>query len=769
MHIFSAAMHHGKDVGPLESYKVVHCKYPENTPVFPYPERGKGAFYWCSGKMHNYYVRINAALDIETTKLETGGAVLSVPYVITICLSSPYSPIRFLYECKNWADVQELLDKISEFYGLGYKKWDKKERRWVDSSTSYRRLLCFIHNASFEFAFMRTELKFSHDEYSFFCKEKRSVITATLENGVEFRDSMALTNSSLEQLAKMYTKTRKMKGDLDYKIPRHTHTKRTKKEQKYIDNDVLVLAEFCDVYFDKMCHPNKRPPLTNTARLLLKVVERAEESGLYREDVTKLMPDVTTLKRWQKYLFRGGYVHGNIYYINTIVNVLMRDITSSYPGSMFMSYYPIDRFVNAKIPTAWKYGEMPDIVREHLEKHCCIYEATFYGLRAKTDHSYESLNKVIDWLPMEEDILNGTKGLDNGRIHRAEYVRVMGTELDYEIYEMLYEWDAVEIHSFQIATRGQLPDYLLSCLAEDYKRKNDLKVHGLSHTTDYALAKVDVNTYFGMLCKSIFSVNISYDYDLNEWVERACPDEEIEKDLAKRWLAYQWGIYVCAHSRVKLVRMICEVEKAGGHVIYYDTDSIKYIPSGDGKTEEVFELENKRIREERKKYPLLRDNAFGGKMGKGLGEWDAEILDSLGRPLICPFKTLGAKRYLYHQPDGEWSYTAQKGWYKEGVGWHLCVAGLPKCAVEKLPGDPFKFFSSSGFKFTGEETGKLRPVYHDEPYELTITDRDGTTETIKAKSGVSLVETDFEITEKKLALLILSKVKYKEERYGRAG
>lgn len=747
------------------SYKVVHCQYPEQSPVFPYPERGRGSFYWCTGKMHNYYVRINAALDIETTKLEVGGTVLSVPYVITICLSAPESPVRFIYKCRNWKDTQDLLDKISAFYGLGAKKWDKKAKRWVDCVTNNRRLLCFIHNASFEFAFMRTELKFARDEYSFFCKEKRTVITATLENGVEFRDSMALTNSSLDQLAKMYTKTRKMKGDLDYTIPRHTRTKRTAKEEKYIDNDVLVLAEFCDVYFDKMCMPYKKPPLTNTARLLLRVVNNAEQSGLYREDVTKLMPDVATLKRWQKYLFRGGFVHGNIYYINAIAGVLMRDITSSYPGSMFMGYYPIDKFVDAALSKrAWKAGEMPDDVRYHLDKHCVIYEASFYNLRAKTDHSYESLNKCIDFLPAEEDIKNGTRGLDNGRIHRAEHVRVMGTELDWEIYELLYEWDAVELHSFQIATRGELPSYLLECLAEDYKRKNTLKVKGLSHTTDYALAKVDVNTYFGMLCKAIFSVNIGYDYELNKWVDTIAPDEDIQKDLAKRWLAYQWGIYVCAHSRAKLVRMIVEVERAGGHVLYYDTDSIKYIPSGDGKTEEVFERENQRIREERKKYPLLQDPAFGGKMGKGLGEWDPEILDSLKKPLICPFKTLGAKRYLYHQPDGEWERTEAGEWQKEGVGWHLCVAGLPKCAVKKLPVDPFEFFSSSGFKFTGEDTGKLRPVYHDEPYELTITDKDGTTETIQANSGVSLVETDFEITDKKLALLILSKVKYTNER-----
>lgn len=742
-------------------YKTVHFNYPEQSPIFPYPEK-KSAFYWSSGKTHNYYIRVNMALDIETTRQQINGDWYSVPYVITIGLAVPHAPIRFLYKVRSWKDAQELMNKIAAFYGLGAKKWDNIAGAWVECETNNRRLLCWVHNLSFEFAFARTELEFAHDEYSFFSKEPRKAITATLTNGVELRDSEALTNSSLAQLAKMYCHTKKMKGDLDYNKPRHTHSKRTAKEERYIDNDVLILLEFGDFYFENMCKPNKRPPLTNTARLLLDVEENAKNSGVYREDITKLMPDVATLKHWQKYLFRGGFVHGNVYYINAIEGVLMRDITSSYPDSMFTKYYPIDKFVNAKVPNAWRYEEEPEVVAEHMRKHCVIYEMTFYNIRAITDHSYECINRVVDWLPTEEDIKNRTRGLDNGRIHRAEYVRVMGTELDYEIYKLLYKWDAVEVHSFQIATRGPLPDYLLTCLAKDYKIKNTLKIKGLSHTTDYVLAKVNVNTYFGMLCKSIFENNISYDYEINDWVTKEVPEEDIEKDIKKRWLAYQWGIYVCAHSRAKLIRMICAIERVGGHVLYYDTDSIKYIPSPDGATERLFEGENKAIAEHRKQYPLLQDPAFGGKPGKGLGEWDPEILDFEGQPVLCPFKTLGAKRYLYHQPAGSFEYKG--GEWVQDIGWHLCVAGLPKVAVEHLPGKPFEFFASSGFKFTGTDTGKLRPVYQDEPYTLTITDEDGTTEVISAKSGVSLVSTDFEITENKLALLMLSKETYNKER-----
>lgn len=745
------------------AFKTVCYHYPEELVQFPRTISGNSSFYWCSGKIHNYYVRINASLDIETTKQEINGEYYSVPYVITFALCAPHAQVRYLYKCKNWQDLQSLLDMVSHYYGLGAKKWDPKIKRWVDCETNNRRLLCWVHNLSFEFAFCRSELNFACGEYDFFTKEPRKAMSATLENGVELRDSEALTNSSLAQLAKMYCKTKKMKGDLDYNIQRHTHTKRSKTEERYIDNDVLILLEFGDVYFEKMCKPFKRPPLTNTARLLLDVVEQAEADNVYREDIVKLMPDVATLKRWQKYLFRGGYVHGNIYYINAVKNVLMRDITSSYPASMFMSYYPVDKFVNADVPSVWKYDEEPDIIKQHMYKHCVIYDMTFYDLEAITDHSYESLNRVIDWLPTEEDIKNRTKGLDNGRIHRAEHIRVMGTELDYEIYKLLYKWSAVEVHSFQISSRGKLPDFLLKCVARDYKTKNNLKVKGLSHTTDYMLAKINVNTYFGMLCKSLFDINIGYDFEAGDWTDKAVPDEDIQKDINKRWLAYQWGIWTCAQSRAKLIRMICAVEAAGGHVLYCDTDSIKYIPSGDGATEAVFEEENKRIRELRKSIPMLQDPAFGGKPGKGLGEWDPEILDYEKKPVLCPFKTLGAKRYLYHQPSGEWAYNGSE-WAQEGVGWHLCVAGLPKCAVDKLPGKPFEFFASSGFKFTGEDTGKLRPVYQDKPYELTITDPDGTTETIKAKSGVSLVSTDFEITEKKLALLILSKEQYRKER-----
>lgn len=718
------------------------------------------------GNFRTRYVQLMCSLDIETT---TKGDY-SAPYIMTVGLNIPGEDTFYNYHLRSWEDVQALFDRISTKYGLGNKRFNKDKKCYVEyegkRSKAKRVLLCFIHNASYEFAFMRSELKFAKGEYDFFTKDSRKMMKAALENGVEFRDSMALTNSSLQQLAKMYTKHQKIK-DLDYTKQRHTHSKLDPDELRYINDDTIILNEFEKFYFDKMCMPGQKIPMTNTARLLLKVKNKI---GPMIDQVIaamqKIQPTASETMEASRYLFRGGYVHGNIRYIDSIVPVLMRDITSSYPYTMLTKYMPVGKFCFRDLEKkAWIYGKDPEEFRELLRKYCIIMDVTYYGLKAITDHSYESVSKCKEFIADDK-----IKSTDNGRIRNAEMIRVMQTELDYEIYKSMYKWDCMEVNSIYFADRGMLPDWLQECIAEDYKRKNDLKKAGLQDTTDYTLAKVDVNTYFGMCCKAVYQNNVKYDYDLGEWYPEEAALNDIQADLDTRFLNFYWGVWITAHSRLKLVRMLHKIERAGGHVVYYDTDSLKYIPSGvrfntelsrwektpDGKTEAIFEEENKRIAEERKQFPILSDPAFWGDSGEGLGEWDPEVKQ------LCPFKTLGAKRYLYYDSSAKWKYKTGYGWYKPY--YHLCVAGLPKAAVELLPNRPFDFFSKTGFSFKGEDTGKLRPVYHDDPYSVAITDESGTTETISCKTGVTLKHVDFDITDKKLFNIILQNMEFLSDR-----
>lgn len=705
-----------------------------------------------SGKFETKYIRLNMSLDIETTTVDG----YSAPYIMSLSLQRPHEDKFYTIHCRNWKQMQILLDQIAEYYGVGAKRWSKNTKKYETYEKwhkSRRVLLCFIHNASYEYAFCRQELNFGRGEYDFFSKDSRKMMKATLANGIEFRDSLALTNCKLETVANNYCKHKKIK-DLDYHVKRNTKTPLPSDSMRYINDDVIILNEFEDVIFDRFCIPGKKIPLTNTARLLLKVQERIGcKIDDVRERIRKMQPSVDEVLEASRYLFRGGVVHGNIRYLNTEVDAGMRDITSDYPYQVFTKPMPMGKFVVKPLKhNCFRKGHESQEFLDIIEKYAVIIDVTYYNLRAITDHSYESLSKVKKFVgdPI-------TKSCDNGRIRTATECRVMQTQLDFKCYQLLYDWDVMEIHVLKWAVQDYLPEWLQLCVAEDYKTKSELKARGLDDTIEYALAKVDVNTYFGMCCKSVYETNIGYDYDAAEWIPKEAKKEDIQKELDSRFLNFYWGVFICAWARFKLVDMICKVEAVGGHVVYYDTDSEKYERDAEGKVEALFEEENARIREERKQFPILQDPCFWGPSGKGLGEWDNELFKyedqepafPFGRPV--KFKTLGAKRYLFVTIDGKK---------------HLCVAGLPKKAEELLPSNPFEFFSINGFHFAGADTEKLRPVYKDEPYSVEITDDYGNTEIINVKTGVTLVPVDFEISEKRMYNIITQNKEFIAKRRG---
>lgn len=704
-----------------------------------------------SGKFETKYIRVNCSMDIETTTVDGHSA----PYIISISLQRPDEDTFYIIHTRNWDDTQQLFDMLSEYYGVGSKHWSKDEKKYIcyDKWHKARRvLLCLIHNASYEFAFCRQELKFGRGEYDFFSKDSRKMMKATLENGIEFRDTLALTNSKLEVVAHNFCRHQKIK-DLDYSIPRNTKTPLPHNDMRYINDDVIILNEFENVLFDRFCIPGKKVPLTNTARLLLKVTE---EIGVNIEEVKKavhkMQPTASEVLEASRYLFRGGLVHGNIRYLNTEVDVGKRDITSDYPYQMLSNPMPMGKFVVKPLKhNCFRKGHESQEFKDILEEYCVIMDVTYYGLEAITDHSYESLSKVKSFVG--DPIV---KSCDNGRIRKATECRVMQTDLDFKCYELMYKWECMEVHELKFAKKGYLPEWLQKCVASDYKIKADLKAQGKDDTVEYSLAKIDVNTYFGACCKSVYDTNIGYDYQSGEWITKEVNREDIQKELDGRFMNFYWGVFITAWARWKIVKMIHDVEAVGGHVVYYDTDSLAYIRDKAGRVEALFEAENKRVAEERKQFPILADPAFWGPSGKGLGEWDNELFKyqkkdpkyPYGRPI--KFKTLGAKRYLF-TCDGKP---------------HLCVAGLPKKAEELLPSNPFEFFSINGFHFAGGDTDKLRPVYVDEPYSVTIKDRHGNTETIDCKTGVTLVPVDFEISEKKLYNIITQHKEFIAKRRG---
>ena len=693
------------------------------------------------------YISLNCSIDIETTTVGN----LAAPYLITICLSVPESDVFFIYHLRRISQINILFSMMYSMYGTG----------WNKNKTLCKKILCFCHNLSFDFYFMRKQLNIKKHNGNFFAKSANHCNRVETIYDIELRDTKELTNCSLEELSNQYTLHKKIK-DLDYSVPRHTSTPLTDDEWRYVNDDVIILCEFEDVFFANWCYPNHPLPITNTSRLLSRIMSAAFLEDYSIEETRKLQPDVATLKVEQQYLMRGGLVGSNPLYRNEVVPVYMRDVTSSYPSVMLTKYFPMSAFRKVDISRdSWYYNDEPEDLKQLLATKCVKLHITYFDLHAKTEHCYELKRKCVQYLPYENDT---TEGLVDGHVYKCEAVEVIQTELDYEAYKMFYTYSLATIDSVEVADRGLLPGFFRKCIADDYAKKGHLKAEGKKGTPEYNLSKLDVNTYFGATCKGLYISSVKY--KKGEWVVEQASDGTLKKDLENRILSYYWGVWTSAHARVKLAKMLFKVIDCDGVVIYYDTDSLKYIPSDDGMTEQIFETENLIVRKANQTAGLT-DDVFYGDLGKGLGEWDVEIADFEGKPLQVFFKTIGPKRYLYHQYEGEWFWNKKShSWEKKDVGWHLCVSGLAKLAEKYLPEDPFNFFDEYGFDFEVEELERLITEYHPEEYDVTITDNYGVTETIHCMCGITLKKPNKHVSNQDIIATLLTVAAEKLERRG---
>ena len=71
-----------------------------------------------------------------------------------------------------------------------------------------------------------------------------------------------------------------------------------------------------------------------------------------------------------------------------------------------------------------------------MKTKCCIMKVRFWGIRCTTTHGIKYSSKFIS-------VVNPI--IENGRIHSADILEVMMTELDYARYKNFCKWDDIEI------------------------------------------------------------------------------------------------------------------------------------------------------------------------------------------------------------------------------------------------------------------------------------------------------------------------------------
>lgn len=639
------------------------------------------------------YYDIAVGFDIETTSTYHNGDKIAFMYAWSMAIDK----VAFYGRTMN--ELLECLKDIRTYFELG----------------DCLRLPVYVHNLPFEFQFIRKYIKWE----SVFAVDERKIVRGLSKYGVEFRDSYILSGYSLAKLAENLQahSIRKLTGDLDYSLVRHSDTPLTEKELAYCENDVLIITAYINEQISLYGSVTKIP-LTNTGRVRRYVRKNCYPTGKKNRNRAKkyldLMGELSLDAGSYLYChkaFMGGFVHASLNHIGkTLRDVHSIDFNSSYPYCMLSEKYPMSR--------PYYSDSESDLINDDF---LSVFRIRFHNLQCKfTFDSYLSSHKCV----CENAVVQ------NGRIYKADTVATMMTNIDLEIVNNVYEYDSYEIKDGYYFYKQYLPKPVIESVLKLYNDKTLLKgVKGKE--VEYLLSKGMLNSVYGMCVTDI--VRDSFLYLDGEWVTEKPTTETLVDGVEKynksrnRFLYYPWFFITC-YARRNLWYGIKRIEK---DYVYSDTDSIKFLNYDRYRDfiddyNHTCEVKLRKMCDYRKiDFETCRPN------GRLLGVYDYEGKSDY-------FKTLGAKRYMQ---------------YSEKEGLKITVAGLSKkdgCdyILEKNNGDILKCFDffNPNMKIPQDRTGKQTHTYIDSAMECDIIDYQGKMFHVEQLSGLHLSECPFDMS-----------------------
>ena len=676
------------------------------------------------------YYNIPAAFDIETTSYTIPGP----------------SGKKDDVEKKALMYIWQFGINGTVIYGRTWDEWVHMLHQLVDylDLSERRKIIIYVHNLGYEFQFMRKWLKWD----KIFAIKKRRPVYA-ISGGLEFRCSLFLSNYSLEYIGEKLLHrypVKKLVGNLNYSLMRHSQTPLTDDELAYCVNDVKVVMSYIQEKIEQDGDITKIP-LTNTG--YVRNYCRAEcftGNALSEEEKRKISLNYHSLMKslqirsadeydQLKRAFMGGFTHASALWSNKSItafnasfvgDVLVdsiegSDIISSYPGEMLRSKFPMTQFELVGDV------ESDKIFKHLLKNYCCVFDVEFTNLYPKVE--YENP------LSLSHCHTEGEVCVNNGRIVSAERCMTTLTELDWDTITKFYVWDSVKIINMRISHKGYLPKDLILAILKLYADKTSLKgVEGKE--IEYLVSKNMINAAFGMMVTAIVRGEFNYNIDNDQW---SILEADVDSQLAKynrnfnRFLYYAWGVWVTAHARHSLFEAIHEF---GEDYIYADTDSIKGV---NFKNHEDFFFEkNSRVVREL----LAMCNHYNIPFSKccprtpkgvakipGTWEHDAEYLS---------FKTCGAKRYIYELTDHELSLTVS------GLNKKFAIPYL----LKEYKNDYELIFDAfgEGFFVPAGHTGKMTLTYLDEASAGVLVDYLGKHAIWHERSSIHMEEQSYRMS-----------------------
>lgn len=697
-----------------------------------------------------------------------GEKILNVPVAFDIETTSFYRDIDGnTYSYDRYAKLggkETKMEKCSTMYvwqfGInGYcimgRTWEEfvmmmKQAALILNLCDKRVMVVYVHNLSYEFQFIRSLFEWG----KVFSIDLRKPIYARTTEFIEFRCSYLLSGYSLSKLGEQLHRyeCKKLVGDLDYSMMRHTGTPLTKQEIGYCINDIKVVMCYIQELIEQY-GAITRLPLTKTGfvrkycrSLCLRTIDdgKKKPNWEYIDTIKNLritgMDEFTMLQR----AFSGGFTHANAKYTDMVItDVDSYDFTSSYPYVMVSEKFPMSTGV--KIPVkSWKQFDFL------ASKYCCVFDIEFTDIFATSEN--ENPISVSKCVVHENAVEN------NGRVVCASRLVMTITEIDYKVFTQFYKWKNARIGEMWCYRKGYLPTEFINAILGLYEKKTTLKgVKGKE--VEYLNSKEMLNSCYGMCVTNPLRDEIVYEG--NEWdIRDLTSEKQLEmiqayNDSKNRFLFYPWGIYVTAYARRNLFTGISECDD---DYIYSDTDSVK-IKNGDLHKEyfkQYNDLVGHKLRTACKHHGIpfekIEPKTIKG-INKPLGVWDYE-----GR--YKRFKTLGAKRYMVEE---------ENALCVNGVNYNYsltCSGVNKKCAIPYMMdtfGDDGVFDGFTNYlDIPPTATGKNIHTYIDYEQTGTLTDYMGVTGPYDTPTGVHLEPTGYTLSLSVMYINYLMGIKFKK-------
>lgn len=553
------------------------------------------------------YINHLMTFDIETSTIEkTDGSFEGFMYHWQVCIDG--------YVCfgRTWKEFLTFLRKMNR----ALKNYDEKHK-----------LVCYIHNFSYEFQFLYSWIKLD----DVFAIDKRKPLKAISKDfNIEFRCSYLLSNMNLKKFIENTPNAHYYKGsgDLDYKKVFTPKTTLTMSELGYCFNDVMGLYEAI-IYLLKE-DTLTTIPLTSTGYVRRECRNNMRKNKKNRKQFLDLKLD-DKLYQLCKDAFRGGNTASNRYKTNFInYDVSSYDMSSAYPYAMISGLYPITPFQEETITSL-------DMLDDYNNRYSTLAYYSFEKVKLKkgVPFPYIPYSKCIEFIaPSYEGNFKGKEYCYNGRVLEAEFIKIAMTNYDYQIFINQYDYDEenVRVEDFFYSHKGFLPKELTDTVIEFFTLKSQLK--GIEEKEyEYMKSKNKLNSLYGMIVTDI----IRQENLFNDQWEKG-ENSNLEEYYSKRnnFLTYQWGLFVTAICRTNLQKAI---DKIGLDCVYIDTDSVKFVGSHD----DVFEQINQEMIDWCTQNDIINYVNVGNHK-YFLGLYDKEKGYS-------EFITLGAKKYAFKQSN----------------------------------------------------------------------------------------------------------------------